>query len=195
MYTPLQGLGGSGRGGGRTQSRAQLPKARSPPRRPWSPRHQSQMTRCDEFSASRSWQRLRASFPRGSCSRRSSFRRVKTTTRGAGGSRDERDPRDEAPHGSPPPGVSGLAEPRRARFKACFALVLTGYDLWHAPRRRVLVFGVVRRPYATSTSTARSKPSPIVCPRARFSQASPPLCGLAPLLSIGKGGCREPPHD
>ena len=38
----------------------------------------------------------------------------------------------------------------------------------------------------TSASTARSKPSPIVCPRARF-RRHPPPCGLAPLLSIGKG--------
>ncbi len=35
--------------------------------------------------------------------------------RGAGRGRDERDPRDDTPHGSPPPAVSGLVEPRRAR--------------------------------------------------------------------------------
>ena len=41
MYTPLLGLWESGRGG-RTQSRAQSPKARRPPRRPWPPQRRSQ---------------------------------------------------------------------------------------------------------------------------------------------------------
>ena len=56
-------------------------------------------------------------------------------------------------------GTIGLVEPRRARIKACFSAGTHWLRLVARARRRISVLGVVGPNYATSTATARKKPS------------------------------------